>query len=95
MAFCPACRAFVRDSESRCPECLEPVKKKERPRYDPAEARERWWQENLRTAEHERRKFGLLPRQPGESDAAFIKRIDVEKTIVMSKSREREPGEEG
>lgn len=94
MSFCGSCRAFVRDDATECPECCAPLRKKDRKSmgFDSASERERWLSDRIRTADHECRKFGLEPRKSDESDKDYCQRIDREKTIVMFKPKEREPG---
>lgn len=92
MSFCSNCRAFVRDDAVECPECMAPIRKKDRKYFDAGAERERWLADRIRTADHEQRKFGLEPRKPGESDKDYCLRIDRDKTYKMFPPKEREPG---
>lgn len=92
MAFCNGCGMYVSDALPDCPECGHRLKKKERPHFDSQAQKQNWMDERMRVAEFERRKFNLSPQRSDEKDYDYCVRIDREKTPLLFKPREREPG---
>lgn len=79
---CQGCGAVLRPGVDECPECGRPVFRadvKYRPNADEIE-RKRKEDEALFTADHERRRYELMPRQDGETVRDYYTRINRQKT---------------
>lgn len=88
---CQHCGGALRQGVDECPECGRPVYAadvKHRPSGDEIE-RKRRDDETLFTADHERKRFELMPRQEGETVQAFAARINRQKTPAILAEHKR------
>lgn len=107
--LCPSCGAPVARGLAECPQCGAAVFAKDRAGqaiYQQSPDK-RKHEEDMFTARYVQQRYGLSPQAEGESDSAFCKRVNDNKTAGVLRELNtmvvqagtamvaREPGEEG